>query len=291
MYHFLSHWCSVTPSQRHDRRIKYTGINKCSTKLTYMKGIYPQNQSHQLRSATARPRRTAGCRIIDIPHASPAQCEPVMFCLLKSFLRRNDTFGIIKNQGRVLRECCQSQISWTGNQIHLPRRWNVPGGTIRRNALFQYRYFLNYCTFSYTMAFWDFPRWQRELDWMALNGINLALASVIGQECVWRNVMRRMGQTEPEIRQFIAGPAFEPWWLMDNLEACFSVGNYGFDIRATGLPVTPRRRSTGLIGRKNGHTSNRNSRMRPPEIQLLKPDELKKNIHRCSRKRGIGGNA
>jgi alpha-N-acetylglucosaminidase len=69
------------------------------------------------------------------------------------------------------------------------------------------------------MAFWDFPRWQRELDWMALNGINLALASVIGQECVWRNVMGRMGQTEPEIRQFIAGPAFEPWWLMDNLEA------------------------------------------------------------------------
>ena len=134
-------------------------------------------------------------------------------------LRGNNTIAQAAALNCFLRECCQSQISWTGNQIHLPRRWNVPGGTIRRNSLFQYRYFLNYCTFSYTMAFWDFPRWQRELDWMALNGINLALASVIGQECVWRNVMRRMGQTEPEIRQFIAGPAFEPWWLMDNLEA------------------------------------------------------------------------
>ena len=133
-------------------------------------------------------------------------------------LRGNNTIAQAAALNCFLRECCHSQISWTGDQIHLPRRWNVPSGKIRRNALFQYRYFLNYCTFSYTMAFWDWPRWRRELDWMALNGINLALAAVIGQECVWRNVMRSIGQTEPEIRKFIAGPAFEPWWLMDNLE-------------------------------------------------------------------------
>lgn len=133
-------------------------------------------------------------------------------------LRGNNTIAQAAALNCFLRECCHSQISWTGDQIHLPRRWDVPGGKIRRNALFQYRYFLNYCTFSYTMAFWDWPRWERELDWMALNGINLALAAVIGQECVWQNVMRRMGQTEPEIREFIAGPAYEPWWLMDNLE-------------------------------------------------------------------------
>ena len=133
-------------------------------------------------------------------------------------LRGNNTIAQAAALNCFLRECCHSQMSWTGDQIHLPGRWNVPGGKIRRNSLFQYRYFLNYCTFSYTMAFWDWPRWRRELDWMALNGINLALAAVIGQECVWRNVMRRMGQTEAEIREFIAGPAFEPWWLMDNLE-------------------------------------------------------------------------
>lgn len=133
-------------------------------------------------------------------------------------LRGNNTIAQAAALNCFLRECCHSQISWTGDQIHLPRRWDVPGGKIRRNALFQYRYFLNYCTFSYTMAFWDWPRWERELDWMALNGINLALAAVIGQECVWQNVMRHMGQTEQEIREFIAGPAYEPWWLMDNLE-------------------------------------------------------------------------
>jgi len=53
---------------------------------------------------------------------------------------------------------------------------------------------------------------------MALNGINLVLASVIGQERVWQNVLRRMGQTEDEIRTFITGPAFTPFLQMGNLE-------------------------------------------------------------------------
>ena len=30
------------------------------------------------------------------------------------------------------------------------------------------RYYLNYCTHSYSMAFWDWERWQKEIDWMAL---------------------------------------------------------------------------------------------------------------------------
>ncbi len=136
----------------------------------------------------------------------------------KIMLRGNNTIAQAVALNCFLRECCHSLVSWDINQINLPTKWSVPSGGIRRNALVQYRYFLNYCTYSYTMAFWDWPRWQRELDWMALNGINLALAAVIGQECVWQNVMRRMGQSEDEIRQFIAGPAFTPWWLMDNLE-------------------------------------------------------------------------
>ena len=55
---------------------------------------------------------------------------------------------------------------------------------MHRISRFKYRYFLNYCTFNYSFAFADWPAWERELDWMALNGINLALA-VNGTEAVW----------------------------------------------------------------------------------------------------------
>ena len=79
------------------------------------------------------------------------------------------------------------------------------------------RYDFNYCTFSYSMAFWDWQRWEQEIDWMALHGVNLPLA-IVGEECVWRNMLLRLGYTEEEIGKFIAGPAFLAWWEMNNLE-------------------------------------------------------------------------
>lgn len=51
----------------------------------------------------------------------------------------------------------------------------------------RFRYYQNVCTFSYSSVWWDWPRWEREIDWMALNGINLPLAFT-GQEAVWQEV-------------------------------------------------------------------------------------------------------
>ncbi len=87
----------------------------------------------------------------------------------------------------------------------------------RREAQVPLRYYLNYCTYSYTMAFWDWERWQKELDWMALHGINLPLA-ITGTEVVWREVLRKLNYSEQAIDDFIAGPAFLAWFLMNNLE-------------------------------------------------------------------------
>ena len=81
----------------------------------------------------------------------------------------------------------------------------------------KYRYNFNYCTFSYTMAFWDWERWEKEIDWMALHGINLPL-SIVGADCVWYHVLDKLGYTPKEINEFIAGPGFQAWWLMNNLE-------------------------------------------------------------------------
>lgn len=67
------------------------------------------------------------------------------------------------------------------------------------------------------MAFWDWERWEKELDWMALHGINLPLA-LTGTETVWRNVLLQLGYSAEEIGKFIAGPGFLAWWHMNNLE-------------------------------------------------------------------------
>ncbi|NJM15425.1 MAG: alpha-N-acetylglucosaminidase [Bacteroidales bacterium] len=88
---------------------------------------------------------------------------------------------------------------------------------IVKSTAMPYRYYLNYCTFSYSMSFWTWEDWEREIDWMAMQGINLPLAAV-GTEAVWQNTMRQFGFTEEEIFSFIPGPAYTAWWLMDNIE-------------------------------------------------------------------------
>ncbi len=80
-----------------------------------------------------------------------------------------------------------------------------------------YRYALNYCTYNYTMSFYNWEDWQHELDWMALNGVNLMLAAN-GMEVVWQNVLQELGYNRQEIDDFLVGPAYTAWWLMGNIQ-------------------------------------------------------------------------
>ncbi|SDD07885.1 alpha-N-acetylglucosaminidase [Pedobacter soli] len=81
----------------------------------------------------------------------------------------------------------------------------------------RYRYALNYCTYNYTMSFYDWKDWEHELDWMALNGVNLML-TVNGMESVWQKTLQQIGYSEKEINDFLVGPAYTAWWLMGNIQ-------------------------------------------------------------------------
>ena len=89
----------------------------------------------------------------------------------------------------------------------------------------KYRYYLNTCAFGYSMTSWTWTRWQQEIDWMALHGINMPL-QLVGLEEVWRTFLtmedgsgkRKYGYTDEEAKAFVAGPAFIAWWAMNNLE-------------------------------------------------------------------------
>ena len=80
------------------------------------------------------------------------------------------------------------------------------------------RYYLNFCTHSYSMAFWDWDRWQQELDWMALRGINAPLITE-GFECVWADLLGRTYGYDA-VGSFLPGPAHFAWFYMNNLTGC-----------------------------------------------------------------------
>ena len=117
-----------------------------------------------------------------------------------------------------LGECLGMEYTMLGREpLRLsPEDIRPVGKVIRRESRFLYRYFLNYCTFGYTFAFWDFPDFERLLDYMAMSGYNLAL-NILGHETVVRQALRTVGYPEEGIRTSFAGPAFLPWQWMQNL--------------------------------------------------------------------------
>ncbi len=109
-------------------------------------------------------------------------------------------------------------VSWLlCEPVELPVEFPTPPETIRKEALVKDRFFLNYCTYGYTMPWWKWPQWERFIDWMALNGINMPLA-ITGQEAVWYEVWKEFGMTDEEIRSYFSGPAHLPWHRMANLD-------------------------------------------------------------------------
>ncbi len=94
------------------------------------------------------------------------------------------------------------------------------GGKIVKEAQYDLRYALNFCTYSYTMAFWNWDEYEEFLDWCAMNGINLVL-DIVGQEEVLRQTLLEFNYTDEEIKDYICGPAYFAWFYMQNL---YSVG-------------------------------------------------------------------
>ena len=135
----------------------------------------------------------------------------------KVVIRGNNYVSIATGVNWYLKYYAGIQLSWNGMTAQLPAVLPAVPQKERHETDLKYRYNFNYCTYSYTMAFWDWDRWEKEIDWMALHGINLSLA-VVGADVVWYNVLTKLGYTKDEINEFIAGPAFQGWWLMNNLE-------------------------------------------------------------------------
>ncbi len=132
-------------------------------------------------------------------------------------LRGNNTIALASGLYWYLKYTCQAQLSWNGDNMDLPPVLPLPVSKTRKLIQPDYRVFFNYCTFSYSMVWWDWKRWEREIDFLAMNGINMPL-SVVGLEGVWYNSLLRIGFTDEEARGFLVGPAFQAWQWMTNIE-------------------------------------------------------------------------
>ncbi|CAK1542523.1 unnamed protein product [Leptosia nina] len=113
-----------------------------------------------------------------------------------------------------LKKYCKSQVGWQVRQLNIPDSLPEVDETVVANDRF--RYYQNVCTASYSFTWWKPADWSDHVEWMAMNGINLALAP-IAQEAAWASIYKEMGMTEDEINQHFTGPSFLSWLRMGNV--------------------------------------------------------------------------
>jgi alpha-N-acetylglucosaminidase len=136
----------------------------------------------------------------------------------KIILRGNNGVAIASALYYYLTEYCHCQVTWNGTNLKLPAVLPRIKSKIVKETPYQYRYYLNYCTFNYSMSWWDWSRWEREIDWMALHGINMPLA-ITGEEYTWYLVYKQLGFTDDDLKGFFTGPSYFSWFWMGNMDS------------------------------------------------------------------------
>lgn len=130
----------------------------------------------------------------------------------------NNANSMAMGLNHYLRYFCLTTVSWYADvPVEMPQTLPIIDTPVYVEAKVSRRFFLNYCTYGYTMPFWQWKDWERLIDWMALNGVNMPLA-ITGQETVWYNVWKNIGLTDKEIRSYFTGPAYLPWHRMANID-------------------------------------------------------------------------
>ena len=137
----------------------------------------------------------------------------------KTVIEGNNAGAMATGLNYFLNKYCNTVVScYAHHPVDMPEALPVLPEKIRVQAKDKYRFFLNYCTFGYTMPWWGWKEWERFIDWMALNGVNLPLATT-GEEATWQKVWRRFGLSDEEIRSYFTGPAYLPWHRMCNIDS------------------------------------------------------------------------
>lgn len=103
---------------------------------------------------------------------------------------------------------------WGGSRFVVPK--DLSHDTVSLTTQFRDHQYLNVVTYGYTTPYWDEARWDQEIDWMALHGIDMPLM-LVGAEQIYREVFYDLGLTKAEVDAWEVGPAHLPWFRMGNL--------------------------------------------------------------------------
>lgn len=132
----------------------------------------------------------------------------------KVFVKGENDLAIVRGCYEYLKDHAGVMVTWQQRHPMIksyPDAELTTGGTPHK-----FRHHFNVCTFGYTMPYWKWDRWEEELDYLALHGVNMPLA-MVGYQAVAKKVWTDLGVSEKGLKDYFPGPAFAPWFIMGNL--------------------------------------------------------------------------
>lgn len=133
-------------------------------------------------------------------------------------IRSNEGLSLAAGLNYYFKNYANVHISEQTKQVRMPAQIVPVGTTVRRETPYKVRYAFNYCTLNYTFAFFGEEQWQRENDWLALNGVNVVL-DLAGQEATWIKFLMNFGYSFDDAKDWLTGPSYYAWQFMDNMES------------------------------------------------------------------------
>ncbi|MET8570110.1 alpha-N-acetylglucosaminidase TIM-barrel domain-containing protein [Streptomyces sp. NPDC004783] len=116
-----------------------------------------------------------------------------------------------------LKYTAKVDIGWPGDSTaELPERLPAPAGTVRKDASVPHRFALNDTDDGYSGAYRDWASYEKQIDLLALHGVNEVFVQM-GADAVYYETFQEYGYSKEELRDWIPGPAHQPWWLMQNM--------------------------------------------------------------------------
>ena len=189
--------------------------------------------SAMLTACTGKPDSVKAAQAL-AKRLIPAQAGKIVFREVPA--DTSDTFTLSSEKGKIviaannagtmavglnyyLNNYCLTTVSeYAAHPVEMPKVLPEVPEPVSVSAKVPYRFYLNYCTFGYTMPWWGWKEWERFIDWMALNGVNMPLATT-GEEAVWQRVWRHFGMSDEQIRAHFTGPAHLAWHRMVNINS------------------------------------------------------------------------
>eukprot|EP01084_Bolivina_argentea_P088867 160445_1 len=115
-----------------------------------------------------------------------------------------------------LQDIINTTYDWQVYTVNIPSKLPLPSYQQKQRSV-PFMYYQNTCTSSYTFAFWNWNLWEKHIDWMILQGVNIPL-SFTGQEYIFSKMFASFGFTTNDLSTFFSGPGFYAWQRMGNIQ-------------------------------------------------------------------------